>query len=190
MNSESIHWDLEFFLKSRSFQELNADQQNWVLQQMSQSEYESQRWTLLASADFFRADAIPAPPPLEQILQRHQERNPRQSSFSWLAQLSTWRVPAWQLSMALICGWLFGQWNVGNHNSTLSLVPQIVYQTDTIVREIPIYIGLGKQQAAEYKQQQEQQRQGATTPPNSSRTRNSNSIARDKDLLDFAVGMQ
>ena len=191
MNSESIQWDLEFFLKSRSFQELSPEQQSWVLQQISQPEYESQRWTLLASADYFRADSVPPPPPLERVLQRYERRHPRQGNLSWLAQISTWRVPAWQLTMALICGWLLGQWNIGQHHSGLSLVPQIVYQTDTIVREIPVYIGLTSKGKASYQSASEEKAAGQTHSSPSTRPRGTtNSIARDRDLLDLTVGMQ
>ena len=194
MKKETANWDLEALIRSRAFVELTEAQQQWVLQQMSAEEYDEQRWILLASREFLAADPLPAPPSLDQTLRRRTSKGQSFGFFSWLPKLTAFQVPAWQLGMAILCGWLLGQWNAGEKNSSLGIVPQIVYQTDTIVREIPVYIDRGKQKLAAIADSQNQQ---SISPEQvrkqrvvSTEARSPNaSIARDRDLLNFAVGM-
>lgn len=196
MRKETANWDLEHLLNTRAYQELTPIQQEWVLDQMPRVEYDRQRWTLLAAKEYLATDPVPAAPPLESILQKARIRPANQGFFSYIENITSWQVPAWQLAMAITCGWIFGQWNVGQGNSNLSLVPQMVYHTDTIVREIPIYIGIGKQRYAAYQDSQNTKVVSATHSP---RRRNaqgnyldstSASIAHERELLELAVGMQ
>lgn len=193
MRNETANWTLDNMLQKRAFSELSEAQQHWVLQKISAEEYQQQRWVILSSKDFFAEDPVPGPPSLESIL--HARKKPLEgfNLFSFLGNLSYWRVPAWQLGMAIICGWIFGQWNAGEKNQGLSLVPQIVYQTDTIVKEIPVYIGLGKQRFAAYQDSQKQKQTPVANYPGRQQksTRvNTTSIVHDRDLLELAVGMQ
>ncbi len=191
MSLNKKNWDLEKFLQTRAFSELNAEQQVWVLQSISEADYQSQRWMLLASKDFFAHDEIPPAPSLEQVMARRPGPPQQGGFFSFLERISHWNVPAWQLGMAIICGWIFGQWNANQEKSSLGIVPQIVYQTDTIVREIPIYIGLGKQAYAALVDSQEQKIQKPLENKKPILNKSASaSVARDRELFDLAVGMQ
>ena len=195
MSLNKNNWDVEKFLQTRAFSELNAAQQDWVLQNISEAEYQSQRWVLLESKDFFANDPIPPAPSLEQVMARRPGPQKQGGFFSFFEKVTHLHVPVWQLGMAIICGWIFGQWNATQEKSNLGIVPQIVYQTDTIVREIPIYIGLGKQAYAALVDSQDQKIASQNQEPLKKKDANlrrstSVSVARDRELFELAVGMQ
>lgn len=88
--------DLHDLLENKAFEELNTDEQAFVLRQMSQEAYETERGVILASQAFFMVDEqeiIPdpiAPNKALFVLKQRKIKPP------FGAMLLSYKVPAWQ----------------------------------------------------------------------------------------------
>ncbi|MCH2045650.1 MAG: hypothetical protein MK212_16155 [Saprospiraceae bacterium] len=141
---------LEYLLERFSFEELDADQQNWVLQELSASEYQQLRDTLLHSQGYFElqssTESTPPQPP-QQLQEAFKNRYGKQDTF-W-KQILMYKIPSYQvaalLTAVIALVWFFGRTTQTQTERIIVSVPQVQYKTkvltqiDTIYQERIVY---------------------------------------------------
>lgn len=163
---------LEYLLERFSFEELDGDQQDWVLQEVSADEYEQLRETLLHSQAYFVEQPAVAntPPQLPQQLQdAFQNRYGKQGSI-W-TQILTYKIPSYQVA-ALLAGvialvWFFGSTPQIKTERVIVSIPQVEYKTQVVTQTDTVY-----QERVVYKMVKVPQTPSTDTPSTQPETKN------------------
>lgn len=105
--------EIHDLLDEKAFEELNAVEQAFVLEQMSLEDYENERSAVLASQAFFELEATqiqPKPNAGNKALLALQAKKlsaaPQQKS-TWVATLFAYKIPAWQAVAAILLVFFF-----------------------------------------------------------------------------------
>lgn len=105
--------EIQDLLGEKAFEELNATEQAFVLEQMTLEAYENERSIILASQNFFELEARsiqPKPNTANKALlalRGKNEAKDSQKKSSRIAALLAYKIPAWQAVAALLLVFFF-----------------------------------------------------------------------------------
>jgi hypothetical protein len=105
--------EIHDLLEEKGFEELNAEEQAFVLEQMSLEEYGNARHAIVASQSFFELEASqiqPKPNASNKALLALKAKNKAaepQKKTAWVAALFAYKIPAWQAVAAVLLVFFF-----------------------------------------------------------------------------------
>lgn len=160
--------EIHDLLEEKAFEELNAEEQAFVLEQMSLEEYENARNAIVASQSFFELEATqiqPKPNASNKALLALRAKNKEaksQKKTPWMAALFAYKIPAWQAAAAMLLVFFFVRGlGVVQQNQTILVADESLRDTVFIkeyitqVKELPadtivkiIYIDSDKKEKA------------------------------------------
>lgn len=137
---EQIEERLENLLLSKSFQHLNAAEKRYALSFIDRKEYQEFRQILLQSKQLFETKKMAVPAQPADRLYDALKRKKAPSFWQKIQQVPAYRIPVWQVGMAMmLIGILFFQ-GKNIYTEAEEDTPIYVQITDTIIKEIPVYI--------------------------------------------------
>lgn len=105
--------EIHDLLAEKAFEELNAEEQAFVLKQMSLEEYDNAHNAIIASQSFFEEESIQIQPNLNAsnkallALRAKKEIEKPKKKTTWIAALVAYKIPAWQAVAALLLVFFF-----------------------------------------------------------------------------------
>lgn len=105
--------EIHDLLAEKAFEELNAEEQAFVLKQMSSEEYATARNAIVVSQSFFEFESTqiqPKPNASNKALLALRAKNKGtevQNKRSWMVALFAYKIPAWQAAAALLFAFFF-----------------------------------------------------------------------------------
>lgn len=136
-------------LEQKAFDELNAAEQAFVLEQMSSEAYDYERSIILASQDFWELESAqiqPAPPHPNRALAalKAKKYKETQTPKGIIAALLAYKIPAWQAAAALIFVFFFVR-GLGTAQQNQTIIVAEEHLRDTVfvkeyitkVKELP-----------------------------------------------------
>jgi hypothetical protein len=105
--------EIHDLLEQKAFEELNAVEQAFVLEQMTSEEYDNERSIILASQYFFEFEATQIQPKSNAgnkallALQANKLSVEPKKKSTWVAALFAYKIPAWQAVAAILLVFFF-----------------------------------------------------------------------------------
>ena len=138
---DRLDHDTEQLLLQKSYHQLTMEEARSLEGKFSEASYYAARKTLLTTRKMFARD-IPMPDP--QIKSRLQKIVAAQKNKTvvenWWSSLFNYRVPVWQpvAGLSLVLLYLISPWT--NTSVQSDNYQNIVYKTDTIYRDKPVFV--------------------------------------------------